>query len=164
MKVIFLDVDGVLNNTTSLYNDKSLEDDLIRNLASIVKVTDAKIILTSTWRFDPDSLSILSDALKRFDLSIAEYTQHGVDIRDFKYTRFKDVTPIRNSFTFDTYVYDRGAEIAIWLLQHDDVEKFVILDDDDFDIQNWFSAELVKTNFFTGLTKEDAIAAIKLLN
>lgn len=165
MKVIFLDVDGVLNSAKTILSDESLEGDLIRNLADIVKETGAKIILTSSWRISPSSLRVLMDALMWFDLSISGCTQEGVDIRDFEHTRFEGITPTRRYRSPDTFTYDRGAEIAMWLLQHDfDVEKFVILDDAADDIINWFSKEFVEINFTKGLTKEDAAKAIKLLS
>ena len=47
-KVIFLDIDGVLNSTKTLYEDISLEDDLILNLKELVDKTGAKIILSSS--------------------------------------------------------------------------------------------------------------------
>ena len=47
-KVIFLDVDGVLNSNRTLYEDISLEDDLISNLKELVDKTGAKIILSSS--------------------------------------------------------------------------------------------------------------------
>lgn len=165
MKVIFLDVDGVLNSAKTVMSDESLETDLIQNLAAIVKATNAKIILTSSWRMSPSALSHLMDALMWFDLSISGCTQEGVDIKDFEHTRFEGIAPTKRYLSPNTFTYDRGAEIAMWLLQHDfDVEKFVILDDSADDIINWFSKEFVEINFTKGLTKEDAAKAIKLLS
>jgi hypothetical protein len=165
MKVIFLDVDGVLNSVKTVWDNESLETDLIHNLSDIVKETGAKIILTSSWRMSPSALSHLMDALMWFDLSISGCTQEGVYMRDFEHTRFEGITPTRRYLDSDVFTYDRGAEIAMWLLQHDfDVEKFVILDDDDIDIKNWFPNELVKTDFMKGLTEDDAAKAINLLS
>lgn len=165
MKVIFLDVDGVLNSVKTVWDNESLETDLIHNLADIVKETGAKIILTSSWRMSPSALSHLMDALMWFDLSISGCTQEGVYMRDFKHTRFEGITPTKRYLDSDVFTYDRGAEIAMWLLQHDfDVEKFVILDDDDIDIKNWFTDKLVKTDFSKGLTWIDAAKAIKMLS
>ena len=59
MKVVFLDVDGVLNckNTKEVIwrdNGKQgfhgVEDGKTELLAEIVKTTDAVIVLSSTWR------------------------------------------------------------------------------------------------------------------
>ena len=58
MKIIFLDIDGVLNCVTTkerIPGSKLLlgmEDIKIRYLKEIVDRTDAKIVLTSTWKVD----------------------------------------------------------------------------------------------------------------
>lgn len=46
MKVIFLDFDGVMNT----FNDKILQDDKLALLAEIVDKTQAKIVLSTSWR------------------------------------------------------------------------------------------------------------------
>lgn len=139
MKVIFLDVDGVLNSNRTLYCDDSIELDLVENLATIVRATDARIVLTSTWRLVPEALRVLMDTFMKFNLAISSYTSE---------------------------LCNRTEEILCWLKTHQDfqVNKFVILDDEDKDIKNWFPDELVKTDFMKGLTKEDAAKAIKLLS
>lgn len=165
MKVIFLDVDGVLNSFSTLNKDDSLESDLIIHLAKIVKATNAKIILSSSWRLSAAALRELMDTLMWYNLSISGCTQDGVDVRDFEHTQFENAVPTKKYGSSNNITYDRGAEIAMWLLQHDfAVEKFVIIDDEDVDIKNWFSKEVVKTNFNKGLTMEDAAKAIKLLS
>lgn len=165
MKVIFLDVDGVLNSARTMLDDESLEMNLIQNLAAIVKVTDAKIILTSSWRLSTEALRNLMDTLMRCGLSISGCTQEGANMRDFENTRFENTVPTKRYTLSGTYTFDRGAEIATWLLEHDYiVEEFVILDDEDLDIKNWFSKELIKVDFNKGLTWEDAVKAIELLS
>lgn len=46
MKVIFLDIDGVLNSKGT----STLDDTYISRLKEIVKATDAKIVLSSSWK------------------------------------------------------------------------------------------------------------------
>ena len=46
MKLIFLDIDGVLNN---IYSKKLLCDEPMNNLAKIVANTNAKIVMISSW-------------------------------------------------------------------------------------------------------------------
>ena len=57
MKVIFLDIDGVLN-CSKTPNPKTLpyivDRRLLRRLIRVVDQTSAKIVLPSTWRYDPD--------------------------------------------------------------------------------------------------------------
>ena len=51
-KVIFLDIDGVLNTSYTKYRDEVLDDFRLDYLAKIVNKTRAKIVLTSTWRYN----------------------------------------------------------------------------------------------------------------
>ena len=58
MNVIFLDVDGVLNNAYTTDRIKGyigIDDNKVRLLKQIVDYFDAKIILSSTWRYDIDN-------------------------------------------------------------------------------------------------------------
>ena len=50
-KVIFLDVDGVLNSNETLGRswNESLEKPLLKLLLKIISKTNAKIVLSSTW-------------------------------------------------------------------------------------------------------------------
>ena len=57
----------------------------------------------------------------------------------------------------------REREIYAWLLQHPEVDNFVILDDVGEEL-NWYKDRLVLTSMFTGLTKERAELAIRMLN
>lgn len=60
MKIIFLDVDGVLNNSkwvkrmfdecVHVYAKDMLEDRAIRLLKQIIDATGASVVITSTWR------------------------------------------------------------------------------------------------------------------
>ena len=79
-KVIFLDVDGVLNSTKTLYEDSSLEDNLILNLKELVNKTEAKIILSSSWRLSTEAVATLMDKLDKFGLVISGMTCDGVDL------------------------------------------------------------------------------------
>ena len=56
MKVIFLDVDGVLNSQQlfeKCEDDQliSVDEDNIKNLKTIVDATGAMIVLSSSWRY-----------------------------------------------------------------------------------------------------------------
>ena len=58
MKIIFCDVDGVLNNARTTGRSpggyKGVSDELIRKLKRIVEKTDARIVLSSDWRLVKD--------------------------------------------------------------------------------------------------------------
>ena len=169
-KVIFLDVDGILNSSRTLYEDISLEDDLILNLKEIVNKTKAKIILSSSWRLSTEAVAMLIDKLDKFGLAISGMTYDGVDLDWLEKYEF-DVTKkyLDTKFDYDEnrqikITHDRGAEIFKWLHDHDDC-AYVILDDEIEDIKPYFSESvIVKTSYKTGLTKEDVKKAIQILN
>ena len=169
-KVIFLDVDGVLNSSRTLYEDISLEDDLISNLKELVDKTGAKIILSSSWRLSTEAVATLMDRLDKFGLAISGITCDGVDLDWLEKYEF-DVTKkyLDTKFDYDEnrqikITHDRGAEIFKWLHDHDDC-AYVILDDEIEDIKPYFNESvIVKTLYKTGLTKEDVKKAIQILN
>ena len=169
-KVIFLDVDGVLNSNRTLYEDISLEDYLISNLKELVDKTGAKIILSSSWRLSTEAVATLMDRLDKFGLAISGMTCDGVDLDWLEKYEF-DATKkyLDTKFDWDEnrqikITHDRGAEIFKWLHDHDDC-AYVILDDEIEDIKPYFSESvIVKTSYKTGLTKEDVKKAIQILN
>jgi hypothetical protein len=56
MRVIFLDIDGVLNCKSTQYPRKLLyiiDPSLLVRLKQLLTLTDANVVLSSTWRYDP---------------------------------------------------------------------------------------------------------------
>ena len=49
-KVIFLDVDGVMNSNRS--TEPTIAEDMVKRLAHIVEKTEASIVLSSSWRYE----------------------------------------------------------------------------------------------------------------
>ena len=152
MKIIFLDIDGVLNTSETKDLTPSgwlgISGNLVDNLARIVKNTGAKIVLTSTWKKEWNKdRSLCSCDGKYLDDMLK---QHGLSI----YDKIAD----HNWF--------RGHYILEWLYEHDDVESFVIIDDDTFDFdKSGLMPLVVKTEFYIGgLTETLADAAIEILN
>jgi len=185
MKVIFLDIDGVLNsenhakemfalkdeNPQKFYNTWDLPyEGTLKPLQRIVESTGAVIVLSSTWRLG--RIPLLNKVFKPYGFQIIDRTCYGVSLKklqelgfdtdkcyDAQYRDFK----FNNSCNINTY--DRGAEIMLWLSEHKDVESFVILDDDWLDIEPYYTKEHVQTDFYNwGLTEELADKAIKILN
>ena len=64
VNLLFLDVDGVLNTTSDhrKMNNKYywVRDDLVDYLASIIVKTDARVVISSTWRFSPEMVAYVS--------------------------------------------------------------------------------------------------------
>lgn len=150
MKLIFLDVDGVLNSRNKLireYNQthKSysgysypFDEICLENLKKLVEVTDSKLVITSTWRKDVEGRNTLLNALKdyRLDEKVIGYT------------------PILGK--------TRGTEIKEFLSKLNYEPKFVILDDDT-DMEDLLS-HLIKVDSQVGLTSKNVEEAIKKLS
>lgn len=144
MKVIFLDVDGVLNQDPDgdhqVINPKN-----VQVLNWLVEKSRAFVVLSSAWRHFLD--------LEEFK---QEMRQNG-----FKHPeRIIDATPFGGA---------RGDEIRNYLDMDDErtrlggkkVSQYVILDDND-DMADQRD-RLVQTNAATGLTMADAQRALGLL-
>ena len=151
MKVIFCDVDGVLNNdeTTAISPNgyRGVSNELIRNLRNIVRETGAKIVLSSDWRLVRDD------------------PEHSKDYRYLvRKLRFAGGLTI-DGHTDDISWSKRGTEIKKYLQDHPEVTDYVILDDLPFR-DFLFCRELrhlVLTDSRTGLTEEDVKRAVKIL-
>ena len=150
MKVIFLDIDGVVNcyDTKERAPSKviGVEQRLITHIKEIVDATGAKLVLSSTWRKD-----------WAFDL---------LDGIDWRYLRdefakqdlhFMDYTPSRR----DSH---RGEEIKEWLESTGyEVDSYVVIDDDIFDILDLHEGHVVQTSYETGIKPGAVKMAIEIL-
>jgi HAD domain in Swiss Army Knife RNA repair proteins len=100
--VIFLDIDGVLNRSSSKSNRHTIDPTLLDRFKRLRTALDARVVFVSTWRHE------LGGARRAHDLGIP----------------FEDVVP-------DLRPCSRGDEVRAWLRSHPDVTRFVIMDDDD---------------------------------
>ena len=144
MKVIFLDIDGVLNSERyfkenhkdnliyyKVYNSNTIEDNLklhvldidvvkIELVKKIIYETDAKIVMSSSWR-NLRIWPLIEDYLINKGLPII------------------GVTP---------KLERRGNEIRNYLKNNPEIEKFIILDDelfkDFYELENY----LIKTDWY----------------
>jgi hypothetical protein len=125
MKVIFLDIDGVLNCDKTPNPRKFpyiVDKKLLTRLKKLLDRTGAKVVLSSTWRCDP------------IGLFAAKYW--GVP--------FIDVCP-------DKPRSPRCKEITSWLADHPQVTRFVVIDDEDDELDD---LPLFQPSSKTGITQE----------
>ena len=163
-KVIFLDVDGVLNKNT---DGSLIEDEFVERLAKIVKAAKADIILSSSWRYSyAKHIENNLYSCKYSELLISMLKKHGLQIAG--------TTPLTHG---SWGVHTRPFEVRTWLSNRDTIRRFVILDD-DFWIWNWLEDFVVCTTheeksadpyphgkkYTYGLTDSDAEKAIEILN
>ena len=175
MKVLFLDIDGVLNSENwfayRIYCVKNnmvnilmnfvdtddrnikhkltmLDDRAIANLNRIIEETGCKVVLSSSWRSSNELENI--------------FTQDLLKLKGFKY-EFYDVTP---RLWFSDFSIRRGEEIKFWLDKESEkhnIESFVILDDDSDMLPEQMN-NFVHVDGQVGLTDRDVFTAIEILN
>ena len=135
MKVIFLDIDGVLNcqKTPNPRNLPYIVDKrLLARLTKLLERTGAKVVLSSSWRCDP------------IGLLAAKYWK----------VPFIDVCP-------DLPKSQRGKEMLKWLSCHPKVSRFAVIDDEDDGLDN---LPLFQPSKQTGITVDIVKAVEKYLN
>ena len=135
MKVIFLDIDGVLNTNS----DKEISTDKLKFLSELVSKTGAEVVLSSSWR--------------------NWWNNPKTNIPGSFITKWKKQFLDNNlSITLTTELEcPKNLSIEKFIIRHD-VKCFIVLDDEPIDISN-----LVQTNGDVGLTQFDCQKAVHLL-
>lgn len=147
MKIIFLDIDGVLCNRRSLMRKQRikrmnmLDRDCVARLDALCAAggKDVRIVISSTWRkYHPRE--DIAEHLEHHGL------RHGLVHEDWR-------TIVLEGF--------RGDEIAEWLSRHPEVTSFIILDDDS-DFLDEQLPRHVQSSFEPGFTEADLERAMAL--
>lgn len=135
MKIIFLDIDGVLNSHQYDIHrkptDGNVDDSRLVLLKHLIDQTSAKVVLTSTWRCHWDPEGVHTDEVGK-ELE-AVLNQFGIMLYDKTQT-------LNNK---------RAEEIQAWLDVHTYIRKFVIIDDIKF---GWGELDpyVIKTDYRIG--------------
>lgn len=163
MKLIFLDIDGVLNGHDAHRHPNGycgIDPACVYRLNRIVAETGAAIVLSSAWRY-------LIGRGMSFAGFKAMMLTYGLDRS----------AQIIGATVEDEHIPDRGPQIGDWLLDVV-VESYVILDDGSDEpphppatkplteslIEHHERAVIVFTDGTKGLTDADADRAIAILN
>lgn len=150
MKIIFLDIDGVLNYQASeaVYRGGiGISRDNVEVLRYIVEQTGAEIVLTSTWKKWWEKSNNKHPSGAYIDKMLGE---SGIKVYD--------KTP--------GSVVERGQGIDEYLKTHK-VDSWIVIDDEIFPDFEQFGIlpRLVKPSFYrAGLTMLHAEQAVELLN
>lgn len=111
-KILFLDVDGVLNDLNVLSTREELGESHLINFKNIVSTTNCEIVLSSTWRLFPETKSRLETA----------FVKHNIPL-------WTGETPVLKSTDFS--LVPRKNEILMWLESNvSEVAKVVVIDDE----------------------------------
>ena len=159
MKIIFLDIDGVLNNSLEVDEHKQvyLGEDYqglysprcVERLNKLIEATSAKIVLSSTWRIGlnleqvqeiMDIMGISCEVIGITDYLVERYNFRGNEI----YKWIKDNSKV---YSIDEFDY----------------RSFVILDDDT-DMLMWQKDNYVNCDPEIGMTDRTVAKATAILN
>lgn len=152
MKVIFLDVDGVLNFSMTEAKAPSgavgVVDSCVKKLKKIIDNTNSFIILVSSWKNEWNMDE--EKAGKDGKYLIKKLERRGLHIMD--------KTTDKGS--------NRGEGIDEWLKRHPNVTDWIVLDDDYFPDYKEFGIDshLIQTSYVVGLTDSHVDKAIDFLN
>ena len=153
MKVLFLDLDGVLNTFTSRrrkglsYYSDIIDEDKLRHIKEIVKKTECEIVLTSSWRKYWNNRGTQID-------SAGKAIQNAFN--SLGLTIYSKTPVIENAY--------RNQEIVSWLKNNGMVEQYVILDDKDFQWSEDLRRHWVACSDETGFTATQIDVAVNILN
>ena len=156
-KVVFLDIDGVLNSRV-FFMEKSakaggiwyakddyivaqFDHEAVTRLNQILEVTDAKIVVSSTWRLN--------------------HSVRGLQ-RIFKAVNIIGEVIGKTQSLSGDHKYPRGYEIAAWI-KFGKPENYVVLEDDVIEM-DMLEGHVIQTYFQYGLQDEHVEQAIEILN
>ncbi len=149
MKVVFLDIDGVLNSDKYVRRfggeGVAIDPERMQLLKQIIDATGAEIVLSTSWRghwdMDPNNCDVcgkqINDIFSEFGLQVFDKTPRLCSSRE--------------------------QEIECWLNEHPEIHNFLVLDD-AFLSADFLKGHFVKTsNYRDGLDQENVTAAIEIL-
>jgi len=136
MKIIFLDIDGVLNNHASLTDGVHLLWEKCLLIEDLCEHTGAKVVVSSVWRL-------------------------GTDIKELKHILWRSGLSQVIDKTPNSKKGFRGDEVRMWM-QDKVVERYVIIDDDS-DFHEDQKPFHIHTDMRTGVSRKHIKDAIKIL-
>ena len=169
MKLIFLDIDGVLTHTDYLnWKTRHIDPERVRFLAGIVELTGAQIVLISTWKDGYDRQSGQKDDY--YVVLENVLAEHGLEIYDITDNIPEEVLEQIQVISLDRldihckHGTGRAAEVEKWIKDHQ-ADGFVILDDEDHDWSDYgFDSHWIQTSWYeSGLQEKDVAEAVRIL-
>jgi hypothetical protein len=172
-KILFLDIDGVLNYMPdrelleTLKNNLGYEkfqheiygfsNKLVEYLKMIIDATNCKIVFSTSWRY-----------FKDHHIEGSDWRKTLADLLTVDQSIFLGNTPdISSGWDNGTFSRRRGSEIKMWLECNTEPGKykFCVIDDEVCDIIPVIPKKnVIHVNMKTGLTIDDAKRAIAILN
>ncbi|KAJ0401545.1 hypothetical protein P43SY_007259 [Pythium insidiosum] len=155
--VLFLDVDGVLNVQTTAAKQPQepfsrLHESLVARLAAVIRRTQARVVLSSSWRYDPQRQARLRRLWRRERLPPIDAETPSLPIGP------------ADSSGADVYAAQRVAEISAWL-DAEQPARWAAVDDLDLAAaaHSDVAARFIRTHPRRGLQQDDCEALVALL-
>ncbi len=159
MKVIFLDIDGVLD----IFEPEKLLQELLEpallRLKRIVAETGAKIVVISNWRYGNEKYIHRIKPENEYIQECQNWKQLAETFRRFDLAIY-DVSP------WEDGLKTRSEEIMHYLSSHSDITRFVILDDcysDRYESYPELKSRLVFVDANRALQERDVELALSIL-
>ncbi len=145
MKLIFLVIDGALNPATDKESYVSdMEAEKLKLLKKLIDDSDSSgVVITSDRRYSKVDMEDKTEAFDQFEIFIVGETRrpNQDDLED-----------------------NRGKQIMDYLSSSkEDIDRIVILDDNDDGISNFFEEEFILVNRFFGLNDSVYQKALEIL-
>lgn len=134
--IIFLDIDGVLNQLQSWYVDEKC----VKNLGILCNKLNATVVLTSSWK--PGYCRVFDKCSPQIQNLLSICNEHHIQI-------------VGRTRDFD----DRSEEVQDYCHRHD-ISDYIILDDDPSIFSDTENLYLV--NYRTGLTRKDVRGILRM--
>lgn len=153
MKLIFLDIDGVLNSHGQL----DFEPDCIEQFNRILAATEARVVLSSSWRYLMLDQEGCPKSMTLSGFATMLRTHHVKGLHLIGHTEPDEAIGDEGPF--------RGPLIRKWMKdnRHKEWQRYVVIDDDNDGISEC-SLPFVMTDGNKGLTVESANDVIRALN
>lgn len=163
-KIIFLDIDGVLN--TEDWHSRMTKDTprdefgwmfdpvAVANLGYIIEDTGAVIVISSSWKFYGVTKLREMWKIRKLPGTILDITSNTISDEILMNANLDEIE----------FGVCRGNEIKEWLSKHkSEISNYVIIDDFD-DLLPEQMSHAVITNTLIGISESDAEKAITILN
>lgn len=157
MKVIFLDIDGVLNSTRSYLGGKARRRHTNEDIVDHVK-----------HDLDPVAVDLINVLRRHASAEIVVSSSHRLDFQWDRsiyglsnYMKALGVDTILDSTAYLPNCM-RGEEIELWLREHPEVTRYVIIDDSG-DMLPGQMDNFVQTDPSVGFTDKDFYKATRIL-
>ena len=165
MRLLFLDIDGVLNAHEPLCPEVMcgrFHQDKVTRLNNILRATDARIVLSSAWRY----------LVHRGEMNIAgmDWLLRSHGVMSGRLAGITRTDSMRDDPNFDgkhwPVHHERGRQIYDWLNTENpwitEMKSYVVIDDLDLGISD-FGHPFVRTEGTVGLTDFEVERAINIL-